>query len=112
MTDETTDEQPEAADAEAAAATTPPATRPSEPGTDVAVAEPAAADAPRRRGADRHARARTPDRDPVAERLLLPLLLPLVSIGAILVLVLNISRLLLAGGESGAVAHRDDRSRS
>ncbi len=41
--------------------------------------------------------------DPVRDRVLLPILLPIVSIAAVLVLVLNISRVLLASGETGSV---------
>lgn len=44
-----------------------------------------------------------PPVDPVADRLLLPLLLPILSMLAIAVLVLNISRVLLASGSSGSV---------
>jgi plastocyanin len=104
MTDETTDEQPEAAEAGteadgAAGDDTSTEAAAAEPGTAVAVAEPADAHA------EPHATLGLahPIDDPVAERLLFPLLLPLVSIGAILVLVLNISRLLLASGENGSV---------
>jgi plastocyanin len=110
MTDETTDERPVGAEADAAAdevagadasagddASTEAAA--TEPGTAVAVAEPVDAHA------EPHATLGLahPIEDPVAERFLFPLLLPIVSIGAILVLVLNISRLLLASGESGSV---------
>ena len=101
MTDETTDEQPDAAEADAAAGDA----AESEPGTAVAVAEPAAAEPAEPAHAEPTATLGLahPIEDPVAERFLFPLLLPLVSIGAILVLVLNISRLLLASGESGSV---------
>ncbi len=113
MTDETTDEQPDAAEPEAVApddaagddASTEDASTDAaavEPGTAVAVAEPAAAEPAHAEPTATLGLAHPID-DPVAERLLFPLLLPLVSIGAILVLVLNISRLLLASGESGSV---------
>jgi plastocyanin len=110
MTDETTDEHPEGAGADATPTDEPPAepeSAPSdeaagdeasteaaatEPGTAVAVHEPVAT-----------LGLAHPIEDPVAERLLFPLLLPIVSIGAVLVLVLNISRLLLASGEHGSV---------
>ena len=110
MTDETTDEQPEGADAGDAAPDEAPvaedaapdadaaqeaadgdADTQGEPGSELAVPEPAVLEPAH------------PAVDPVTDRLLLPLLLPLVSIGAILVLVLNISRLLLASGEHGSV---------
>lgn len=96
MSDETVDEQAEgsvatetppdaaAGETEAEAETT--STEVAEPDTPIAALEPG-----------------PPAVDPMRDRLLLPFLLPLVSSLALLVLVLNISRVLLASGESGSV---------